>query len=96
MHPTLPTRSSHPCLRQAAIVAGLALLLSACGGGNGSATDLGKAAGSTTSAAAPSFSESIALQAKGAALNAQELDEAMTLTGTADVNALPKGLVLPA
>ena len=76
MHPTLPTRSSHPCLRQAATVAGLALLLSACGGGNGSATDLGKAAGSTTSAAAPSFSESIALQAKGAALNAQELDEA--------------------
>ena len=29
-------------------------------------------------------------------LMAQELDEAMTLTGTADVNALPKGLVLAA
>ena len=29
-------------------------------------------------------------------LFAQELDEAMTLTGTADVNALPDGLVLPA
>jgi L-lactate dehydrogenase (cytochrome) len=28
-------------------------------------------------------------------LMAQELDEAMTLTGTADVNDLPKGLVLP-
>jgi L-lactate dehydrogenase (cytochrome) len=27
-------------------------------------------------------------------LIAQELDEAMTLTGTADVNALPNGLVL--
>ena len=77
-------------LRQAALTAGLALLLIACGGGN-SGTSLDRAASSSTVSAALSPSESIALQTRGAELNSEELDDAL-----AEAKALPADTALVA
>ena len=84
------SRARSSRLRQAALTAGLALLLIACGGSN-SGTSLDKAASSSPVSAALSPAESIALQTRGAVLNTEELNDAL-----AEAKALPADTALVA
>jgi photosystem II stability/assembly factor-like uncharacterized protein len=74
-------------MAQAAITASLVLLLSACGGGNSASTSNGEKETTVvpaSSPAAPYEGDSAALQAHGAALNTEELGDAL-----AQAKALP-------
>jgi hypothetical protein len=92
--------SAHPLalrahLSEIALITGLVLSLSACGGGNRSTSTVeGKTTGAgaaTSASAAPSASDSAALQAHGAALNTEELGDAL-----AQAKALPADSALVA
>ncbi|OAD43296.1 hypothetical protein LPB72_05515 [Hydrogenophaga crassostreae] len=103
MRTSSPPRTQLSRLRQvtlsATVSAALALLLSACGGGgvgDNSGTDLGKAAGSSTAAAALSPSETTQVQAEGAALNTEELNDALAEAKSLSADtALVAGQVAP-